>query len=487
MAINRDAYLRAKKFLANPFATTNAEQETERLASFFLHVPWFDQLVGDPRFPESLIVFAPRGYGKTSHRLEVARLARDRRVDPALVITFTEFDLLLNRPVSELTEVYLATIRRKTVEALSRDLRADPYRCAALQQNAEMSARFCALQKLYAAPLPIVAPPAATDFWCDYYGQRLGFREWLRELAALVGHVGFASVYLLFDGIDEWTETHNDLDVALDLLRPLLDAPGILQETGFAFKFFLPQSLEAPMIHRRIGRLDRIPVHRLAWSDQQLLDMLAQRLTSYSLVSATSPVGYVNSLNDLCDGTVNADEVLVRAADSSPRRLLSLVRLVIEEHCNRAETVEEPISAATLLAVLSREADSPAAPAVAPALPLPAPPTAGPALLCFDERGDIWLGEQRLAHPLPRLLNRCMRYLWQNRWRTVTYEELQAELYHDDPPDRVRGDPRSSCDKIIRRLREALESGQTGSHTYIDVQPGTGYVLRNFREPAATH
>jgi DNA-binding response OmpR family regulator len=72
-----------------------------------------------------------------------------------------------------------------------------------------------------------------------------------------------------------------------------------------------------------------------------------------------------------------------------------------------------------------------------------------------------------------------MEYLWQHRDRTVTYDELLSALYGDNKDD--RGDPRSSLDKIVRRLRALLEPGLSGSRTYIDVQPGVGYVLRNIR------
>ena len=84
MPISIDAYLKAQGFSAHPFATTNAEREVAVLPSFFIRVPWFDWLVGNPAQPESVILFAPQGYGKTSHRLEVARRASQRRRAPAL-------------------------------------------------------------------------------------------------------------------------------------------------------------------------------------------------------------------------------------------------------------------------------------------------------------------------------------------------------------------------------------------------------------------
>jgi hypothetical protein len=487
MAISLETFLRAKKFHANPFATTNAEQETERLASFFVHVPWFDRLAGDPRFPESLILFAPRGYGKTSHRMEVARMAQNRPEAPALVINFTEFDVLLTYQPPVSSEHYLGIIRRKTLEALVARLYADPRRRTALQADEHAAARFCAMQQLYAVPVSVIQPPAVTAQWVDYYKHsRLGFHEWLRELSALARCADFASVYVLLDGIDEWAETQENPRIAIDLLKPLISAPGILQECGFAFKFFLPQVLEELLYRFHVGRLDRIPVYHLAWSDLQLQAMLSQRLTSFSLIDDTSPLGYVNSFTDLSDGAFDADELLVQAARSSPRRLLYLARQVLEAHCQIAMSADAPICESTIHTVLE-QMEATGVQSYINAISLAAatvPPSSSISPLFFDERGDIWLGDRRIRQGLPRLLHRCLSYLWRQRHRTITYEELQEELYSDDPPDRVRGDPRGSCDKIVRRLRSVLEDGQMGSHTYIDVQPGVGYVLRNTREDA---
>src|SRR5687767_11409168 len=117
MTISLEAFLNTRRFISHPFSTTNAEQERDRLASYFVHVPWFDQIVGDPRQPESLILFAPRGHGKTSHRLEVARLAGERRDAPALVVTFTEFDLFTGAAALDITN-YLPIIRRATLQSL---------------------------------------------------------------------------------------------------------------------------------------------------------------------------------------------------------------------------------------------------------------------------------------------------------------------------------------------------------------------------------
>lgn len=501
MPISLDAFLQSRRFSGNPFATTNAEQEREQLAAYFVRVPWFEQLAGDPQHPESLILFAPRGYGKTSHRLEVARLAGQRRDTPALIVTFSDFDLLLNHRDQVHLEDYLVILRRLTLEALDTYLHQYPERGLRFQQDQALYARFCALLQLY-APLCLShppVPPQLTDELVQAFQQTtMGIKEWLRTLAQLAAAAGCASVYVLIDGVDEHAATRNNPDMALRLLHPLLDAPGVLQECGFAFKFFLPEFLEASMQQQQIGRLDRIPVRRLQWNDAELRDMLSKRLTSFSLISATSNFGYVNTFSDLCEpapGITDLDIWLTATAQSSPRKLLDLTRKIVEEHCRRVDDPQALIAIQTITHVLSPDQAHIAPPDLCPAsdpvealpamasLDPPAPPSTPiddtPPLLFFDARGDLWLGNQRCnSRALPKNLRRCMQHLWDNRERTVSYEELQQVLYGDTLAERE--DPRSSLDKIIRRLREVLQPGQPGSSTYIAVQPGTGYVLCHY-------
>jgi hypothetical protein len=514
MPINVDAFLHTRGFSSNPFQYTNAEQEHKHLASYFVRVPWFDRLLGDPVYPESLLLFAPQGYGKTMHRLEVARLASSRRIDPALVVNITGFGMLLPDSNSHIDiEHYLDLIRQGTLEALDAAIQKYTRREKLLRGNQAAFLHFCALLQMYAPlrwldrAIPANGTTEIERLVQAFQQTRLGIKDWLKELLRLVQAAGYASVYVLIDGVDETARTQRNAAAAAAILSPLLDAPGVLQECGFAFKFFLPDSIEAALHEQAIGRLDRLPHYRLKWSEDELLDMLSKRLTSYSLISETSQTGYVNQFSDLCaspgpDVSENTDLLLVRAAQDSPRRLIDLARQVVEQHCQQTNDIHALIEHQTLVAVLEQQelqASVVAATAVesvaqvngdaasvltssmlqsTPALS----PESEPPLLFFDEHGDIWIGNQcRNDRPLSKLLRKCMEYLWNNRHRTVRYDELLEALYGESLPE--RGDPKNSCDKNIRRLREVLEPDQPSSPTYIRVQPGTGYELRHFRDP----
>jgi hypothetical protein len=488
MPIPLEKFVQAHHFKANPFGTTNAEQEQEHLSSFFVHVPWFDRLVGDTQRPESLLLFAPQGHGKTTHRIEVGRIAGNRRVNPALVVHFTDFDVLFEaQQQSPQSNPYLRLLLQKTLLALDELIYTAPERGDRLQRDQAMRKRFHALLTMF-APLRAYERgftrqhPDIAELVTAFEGMQMGMQLWLRELSSLTQAAGFSSVYVLIDGVDELAATRAVPETALNLLRPLLDAPGVLQESGFAFKFFLPESVEALMRQHNVGRLDRIPLYTLRWTDSELHTMLSRRLVSYSLLSETNQIVAVQTLRDLCDDCFDIDSAFVEAAQTSPRRLLDLGRRLIEQHCRAVDDPEQLIAEETARRVLAEVERVPVSvAAVPPHVPPPAPSEPGVPLLFFDQRGDLWLGNEKLnENPLSKQLRTCMQYLWDHRHETVRYEDLLHALYGDGLMN--RGDPRNSADKIVRRLRAILEPDKSGSNTYIRVQPGTGYELRNFRD-----
>ncbi len=491
MPIPLEKFVQAHHFKANPFGTTNAEQEQAHLSSFFVHVPWFDRLVGDTQRPESLLLFAPQGHGKTTHRIEVGRIAGNRRVNPALVVHFTDFDVLLEaQQQAPHTNPYLRMLQYQTVIALDHWLQESAERMRMLKLDHEAHNLFHALLVMFAPRRALTRGilrehPAIVEIINAFESTPMGMRPWLRELSGLTQAVGFSSVYVLIDGVDELAVTRAVPETALDLLRPLLDAPGVLQESGFAFKFFLPESVEALMRQHDVGRLDRIPLYTLRWTESELHTMLSRRLVSYSLLSETNQIVAVQALRDLCEDDFDIDAAFVAAAQTSPRRLLDLGRRLIEQHCREVDDPDQLIAAETARRVLAdaEQARAPVA-AVSPRTPpasTAAAPEPGVPLLFFDQRGDLWLDDKVCnSNPLPKQLRTCMQYLWDHRHETVRYDDLMCALYGDDLA--YRSDPRNSIDKIVRRLRAVLEPDQPGSNTYIRVQPGTGYELRNFRD-----
>ena len=500
MPLALSTFLERRGFHRDPFDTYRAEREGDLLPAWFLRSPLFETVIGDPARPESCLLFAPTGHGKTSHRIELARRVQERLTAPALAVSLTDFSGVLgpDAPRADL-EYYIGQIRLLVIEALAAQLSASVERLRQLQADANAYTAFCALLSIW-APTSLAAflVPAGLDTHAQAWRQQQHSpRRWLEILVSLARSAGFASIYVLIDGVDEWHETRDDPVLQARLLAPLLNAAGVLDSEGVAFKFFLPSALQETLIEQRIGRLDILRSHMLAWKPDDLTAMLALRLGMCSQRSQTSQ-GSTRSFSDLCAADFNVDHHLALAAGCSPRTMLQLARAIIERHLEDTDDPDAPIAAATVLEVAPLPTETEPNVAAAPAQPAtsvpspPAPVPGGPQNeaksqptvppLFVDGRGDIWIGDSRRIERLPRLRQRCLEYLWANRHRRVSSRELIEEVYRDDPDLSSRADPSGSLRKLIRELRKVLEPELTNSHSYIDDAIGYGYLLRNYRD-----
>jgi hypothetical protein len=498
MPLALTTFLERRGFHRDPFDTYRAEREGDLLPAWFLRSPLFETVIGEPSRPESCLLFAPTGHGKTSHRIEMARRVQERLTAPALAVALTDFSGVLGAgaPQADL-EYYIAQIRLLVIESLAAQLSVSVERLRQLQADANAYAGFCALLAIWAPTwLASFLVPAGLDSHAQAWRQQQHSpRRWLEILVGLARSAGFASIYVLIDGVDEWHETRDDPALQARLLAPLLNAAGVLDSEGLAFKFFLPSGLRDTLIEQRIGRLDILRAHMLAWKPADLTAMLELRLGMCSQRSQTSQ-GSTRSFSDLCAADFDVDHHLALAAGCSPRRMLQLARAIIERHMEGADDPDAPIAAATVLEVAPHPLQvgasvlpgppqpvarpQPVAPPPPPPFPIPVEAAMPP--LFVDPRGDIWIGELRRTERLPKLRQRCLEYLWANRHRRVSSRELIEEVYRDDPDPSSRADPAGSLRKLIRELRKVLEPEQTNSHSYIDDAIGYGYLLRNYRD-----
>lgn len=480
MQLSLATFLERRGFQHNPFETTRAERERDLLPGWFRPSLLFERLVGDPARPETCLLFAPTGHGKTSHRMEVARRVQERVEGPAIAVELTDFDVLLQHGIEHVTlDAYVAQIHRLFLEALVAQLYGSPERLRRLQADQASYATFCALLHLHARELlaGFFLPPQLDEQAALLRQQQRGARQRLATLVAIARAVGFVSIYILVDGVDELNETRHNPALMARTLAALLDAPGVLEAPGLAFKFFLPVELREVLLSEQIGRLDIFHAIPLSWSDDDLREMLATRLRMCSQLSSTSQ-GSTHCFSDLCAADLDVDGLLAAAARGSPRRLLRLCRDIVELHLARTADPDEPIAVATVEAILARdEAPAPAPAPPRPVVPPPAPAAAPP--LSIDSRDDVWLGARRLEQRLPPSLRQLLDCLWCNRHRVVPYDELIARIYGDDPDFDRRADPYESLRKLVARLRRLLEPGSAGPSSYVDHVPGKGYVLRN--------
>ncbi len=353
-----DDYLEKQGFDDNPFVI---ESEAPYIPSFFIQFDWFDQLVSVRQHPQSQIVFAPSGHGKTAHRLQVARRLGERKDQPVLVVTFDMLAHLLQAAQDHVSIItYLDAIHRRVLLAL----RSSPERLAQCREQYNIPTHHSTLQHLF---VPVYDdddnPSHVTPSLIEACLQTpLSLIEWIRELDTLAHIAGFAGVYILVDGVDKSQWTHAQPSAIFMLLSPLLEMSIItrLHKYEFTFIFFLPQELQPYLQQSDYNWLENISDHSLVWSNALLIQMLSQRLISYSQPgqpSPTRPTG-INSFQQLCDDDIDfdVDAYLVQAAQRSPGKLITMARQIVEHHCRAASSPDELISAATIKAVLQPHA-----------------------------------------------------------------------------------------------------------------------------------
>jgi hypothetical protein len=477
MPIDLAHYIESKGFRADPFETSSAENESQWLPALFVQTDVFPHLANQ----HCAILFAPPGHGKTSHRMEVERIARDR-VPPDLVITFIDFDILLDRGVDGLTlHDYIDVLRRAVLQALDTWLEAQPDIEQDFRRDEHTYALFCALLEIYLPERMFnKRKPSLTQSLGARAGERsLGARVALEDLSRLARAAQFRGLYVLLDGLDEWALSGASVDVLIKLLQPLLGSPALLFNSGVTFKFFLPQSCEQAISSQ--FRLDKIRPYSLSWTDQQLQRFLAHRLTVYSQISDTGQRGRVERFQTLCDDTiVDLDGQLVEAAQHSPRRLIELGRRIFEWHCRSVDDASALISLMTINAVLYNAGPHPAA------LSDTTPGAADrPPLLSIDSYGKVLLGRTALAQQPSGRLKRCLLYLWDKRDQHVLHDDLLNHVYSDlsERGRHERANLDDSLHKLLGRLRKLLEpAGSTSNNfssspTYIEGSRTVGYRL----------
>lgn len=347
-------------FTADPFESTNAEQEP-LLGAYFVPPPYFATVMGDPSEPKSNIILAPRGSGKTAQR----RMVEERAADGSyLCITYDTFDQPPGFSVRNASLAYhLNQICRLILVGVLFRVQEDPNYQAdrltthqkqilkaqiprflgtlsasefaqALEAIKTYGERAKAAWDRFGGPIaallrvvskklgldPIEVPPqTAEEVKRD---DALGYH--FRAMLDIAKALGFRSTYVLIDKVDESALT-NDVPSTFDLIKPLLLDLQTLESEGVAFKFFLWDRIGE--LYTPIGRPDRVPIHHLEWDVSELDQMLSQRISAYSIGPDKS------SFNDLLHPNMDLDvhKLVCYLAQGSPRDMIRLAKRITDE------------------------------------------------------------------------------------------------------------------------------------------------------------
>ena len=346
----------------NPFQYTNADEE-ELLERYFVPPPYFQSVWGDPQKPSSCVVFAPRGGGKSAQRKMIELRSQDCNI---LALSYTRFEFeskqafsqvdinyhlknivriclmgfLMNVYERGLNEMLFSEAEREQIKALSRFYLLDMNQEEIVGAMNSIIGPFGRARDYLEKNLHIVnaliegllskAGFGALNSPTGQHGAAISkpAKHHLEIIVSFIKTLGFDSVYILIDRVDETEYTTNDAAAAFDLLKPILSDLDILQMNGLGIKLFLWGELYP--FYKRYGRPDRLPQHNLTWKHEDLRRVLELRLQAYSNGNKVSFMDMLDS--SMHDGAKRAiEQLLFTFAQGSPRDLIRICRQMVTE------------------------------------------------------------------------------------------------------------------------------------------------------------
>lgn len=341
-------------FRYNPFSYREAGNDPN-LNRYFVAPIYFDEVLGDPANPQTAIIFAPRGGGKTALRKMVEYHCKEGLTpDRILSVPYTNFTRVTEAVEGNLDRItsrlHIFEILCRAVDALVQELEVslDALENLSTSQKAHLKWYLLAFGH-YLSPshesftqIALNLQGAARregigfvrgsedrlseEVWCALLErEKLPPETLLEEFSQLAEMLGYRAIYVLLDRLDESPLTAADTAAMRAIIEPLLADLTLMDQPRVAFKCFFPDILEQKVLRLPTIRPDRLIIRRVEWIDEDLLKILHERL------KASSPH---ENLDELCvvelRGRIETE--MVSLAQGSPRNLVRLGELLFSEH-----------------------------------------------------------------------------------------------------------------------------------------------------------
>lgn len=155
---------------------------------------------------------------------------------------------------------------------------------------------------------------------------------------------GFQGITVLADKLDETAATSNSAEATARLIHPLLAHIQLLEIEGFSWLMFLWNNLRSHFNGDKYPvRLDKIAHADITWSEENLQQMLENRVGFFS--------GRKLSLKDLFASDLEIPVVagqIISISQKSPRELIKLMDTVFREHDARGKAAPLAIDTTSL-------------------------------------------------------------------------------------------------------------------------------------------
>ncbi len=316
MALTFEEYLNNLGFPINPFQFSNADKEVELIGSYFITPDYFEDVWGNPYNPVSNIVYAPRGGGKTAQRIMIEK--RAMVTSDILSITYTNHDLTQFSKIEDINLSYhLTYLNRLCLLSFFSKIQKSEFDYNSIFSFAERQYIY-KLSRIYLFETPASFPNQAiqslktiedyvVDVWKSFKEPianiirqitkakgleidlskieidkklQLSHKDNFINIIALLKKVGYNSIFILVDKVDEQSLTGNNPQASFKLISDLIKDLELLETPYLSFKFFLWDALKPFTVE--IARPDRIFSYDLRWTWRQIQEMLSKRVAAYS-------------------------------------------------------------------------------------------------------------------------------------------------------------------------------------------------------------
>lgn len=342
----------------NPFQYTNADKETDVIEQYFISPDYFEDVWGDPDCPVSNIIYAPRGGGKTAQRLMIEK--RAEKHDNILTITYTDHDLTQFRSAEQVTLSYhLEYLNRLLLLAFFNKLQTIDDFDYSYQFNFPERQYIYKLCRVYLYETPASFPKQAInslktvedhmlDVWKKFKEPisdviktiskakgievdiskieldkklQMSHKDNFLNIKELISRIGFSTIYILVDKVDEQSLTGNDPKASYTFISELIKDLELLETKGVAFKFFLWDALKPFCI--KDARPDRLFSYNLQWGYRQIREMLNKRVSAYS-------GGKIDEATKLFDDSKGLGRTIL-FSEFSPRDCIRICNRILSE------------------------------------------------------------------------------------------------------------------------------------------------------------
>lgn len=360
------AFFRKMGLKANPFQYTNADEE-DSLQDYFVPPPYFQSVWGNPKKPSSCVIFAPRGGGKSAQR----KMIEIRSIGSAvLALQYSRFEFERGQNLTDIDLIYhLRNIIRICLIGLlmqiyEKDLNHTSFSSTERHQIMELCKFYLQDmnpdQVINAAKSIMSSFDKAKEFFkrnlwsinsiLNSLFSKIGLsaintsekdgvrgiskpsKNHLEIVVSIIKQLGFDSIYILIDKVDETQLTGNDAKASYELIEPILRDLELLQTKNVAFKFFLWNEIYP--FYEKWARPDRISQYNLKWKVDELKEMMKLRLQTYKTNGA--PYFYDLLNPDMSAGVKKAIEYLLFTfCHGSPRDMIRICQQMSVEQLRR--------------------------------------------------------------------------------------------------------------------------------------------------------